>query len=86
MTAQFTTYLPLNWTALSRKEPSHFSIFHAIIYFLQENGSIDTFDNFRKFALLHSENSLKFSKEYAQPFSRKKINCPMKFGNMSDVT
>ena len=47
----------------------------------QEDCCTDSFENFREYSLWNEENSLKFSKESVQPFSCKKIICPMKFGN-----
>ena len=49
--------------------------------FLQKNGLTDTFENFREFASRNRENSMKLQKKSTGPFSREKINCPMKFGN-----
>ena len=49
--------------------------------FSQGNGCTDCFENFVEFSSYLAEISVKFSKESSQPYSCKKINFPIKFGN-----
>ena len=51
------------------------------IYFLQENVSVGFFENFKEFASYCAKKLQKFAQKFPQPFSCKKLNRPIKFGN-----
>ena len=53
--------------------------------FLKKKLCANSFENLKEFASYNPENVLKFAHTSAQPFSCKKLECPIEAGNIADV-